>query len=83
MWGLEELALPYEAIVVDDGSNGATAFVCEKYGARVIRDECRMGKGMALKMTEIDGGSPYFAWFFGFYDFLLVIVWFLQVFVEG
>lgn len=47
---LEELGLTYEVIVVDDGSHDDTAFVCERRGARVIGNGCRMGKGVALRM---------------------------------
>ena len=47
---LEELALPYEVILVDDGSDDDTASICERCGARVIRNGCRMGKGMALRI---------------------------------
>ena len=47
---LEELGLPFEVIVVDDGSDDATALVCKKYGARVIKNRHRMGKGTALRI---------------------------------
>jgi len=47
---LEELGLSLEVIVVDDGSDDDTALVCEKYGARVIKNGRRMGKGTALRM---------------------------------
>lgn len=47
---LEELGLSFEVIVVDDGSDDDTALVCEKYGARVIKNGHRMGKGTALRM---------------------------------
>jgi len=46
---LEELNLPFEVIVVDDGSHDRTAFICEKSGVKVLRNEYRMGKGMALR----------------------------------
>lgn len=46
---LEESAYSYEVIVVDDGSSDYTALVAEKCGARVIRNNCRMGKGTALR----------------------------------
>ena len=47
---LEELGLSFEVIVVDDGSDDDTALVCEKYGARVIKNGRRMGKGTALRI---------------------------------
>ena len=47
---LEELGLSFEVIVVDDGSDDNTALICEKYGARVIKNGHRMGKGTALRI---------------------------------
>jgi len=47
---LEELGLSFEVIVVDDGSDDDTALVCKKYGARVIKNGHRMGKGTALRV---------------------------------
>jgi len=47
---LEGLGLSFEVIVVDDGSDDDTASVCEKYGARVIKNGHRMGKGTALRV---------------------------------
>lgn len=47
---LEELGLSFEVIVIDDGSRDDTALVCEKYSARVIKNEHRRGKGIALRM---------------------------------
>jgi len=46
---LEKLNLPHEIIVVDDGSSDRTAFICKTSGAKVVRNGCRMGKGMALR----------------------------------
>lgn len=46
---LEELALQYEVIVIDDGSSDYTAVVAEGCKATVIRNNCRMGKGIALR----------------------------------
>jgi len=47
---LEKLGLPFEVVVVDDGSDDDTALICEKYGARVIKNGHRMGKGTALRI---------------------------------
>lgn len=47
---LEELGFSFEVIVVDDGSDDDTALVCEEYGAKVIKNGHRMGKGTALRM---------------------------------
>ena len=47
---LEKLGLSFEVIVVDDGSDDNTALICEKYGARVIKNGHRMGKGTALRI---------------------------------
>lgn len=46
---LQELALPHEVIVVDDGSEDNTLSVCEKNGAKVVQNGTRMGKGIALR----------------------------------
>jgi glycosyltransferase involved in cell wall biosynthesis len=46
---LEELGLSFEVIVVDDGSNDDTAVVAESFGAKVIRNNYKMGKGIALR----------------------------------
>jgi glycosyltransferase involved in cell wall biosynthesis len=46
---LEESGISFEVIVVDDGSDDYTALVCEKHGARVIKNGHRTGKGTALR----------------------------------
>ncbi len=46
---LEELNFPFEVIVVDDGSHDQTALVCERRGAKVVRNGHKMGKGIALR----------------------------------
>jgi len=47
---LEELDLPFEIIIVDDGSSDDTTVVAESFGAKVIRNNHRMGKGIALRI---------------------------------
>lgn len=39
----------YEVIVVDDGSSDHTVEVAEKFGCRVVRHPCNVGKGAAVK----------------------------------
>jgi glycosyltransferase involved in cell wall biosynthesis len=45
---IKALQFPLTVIVVDDGSTDATAFVAEAAGARVIRHDHNLGKGVAL-----------------------------------
>jgi glycosyltransferase involved in cell wall biosynthesis len=46
---LKESGLPFEVTVVDDGSSDDTAVVAEGFGAKVIRNNHRLGKGVALR----------------------------------
>ncbi len=46
---LSRLALPYDAIVVDDGSTDQTAKVAAQYGLRVVKNPFRRGKGASIR----------------------------------
>ncbi|MEM2522655.1 MAG: glycosyltransferase family 2 protein, partial [Candidatus Bathyarchaeia archaeon] len=46
---MESLGLPYEIIVVDDGSEDRTREVASRYKATVLSNGRNMGKGYALR----------------------------------
>lgn len=46
---LQKMDIPYEVIVVDDGSIDLTGEMAKDEGARVIRNERNLGKGAALR----------------------------------
>lgn len=50
-----------EVVVVDDGSQDATAHIAEGYDARVVRNEKNLGKGAAMQRgTETAQGDIFF-----------------------
>ncbi len=47
---LGALTLPYDAIVIDDGSTDQTANVAAQYGLRVVKNPFRRGKGASIRL---------------------------------
>ncbi len=52
----------YEIIVVDDGSDDATAQVASRFPVRVIKHEVNKGKGEALKTGIAQAGGENIIW---------------------
>ena len=50
MSALDNIGLPYEVIVVDDGSSDLTGDMAREKGAKVISSSITVGKGRALRM---------------------------------